>query len=31
VQIALVDNRFRISPSVFNGMSDVERLIEALS
>lgn len=31
IRIALVDNRFRISPSVFNDMSDIANLIDALS
>jgi selenocysteine lyase/cysteine desulfurase len=31
VKIALVRNRFRVSPSVFNDLDDVERLLEALS
>jgi selenocysteine lyase/cysteine desulfurase len=31
VRIALLDNRFRISVSVFNDMQDIDRLIEALT
>jgi selenocysteine lyase/cysteine desulfurase len=31
VRIALIDNRFRISVSVFNDMQDIDRLIEALT
>jgi selenocysteine lyase/cysteine desulfurase len=31
VRITLIDNRFRISPSVFNDMQDIDRLIEALT
>jgi selenocysteine lyase/cysteine desulfurase len=31
VQISLYENRIRISPSVYNDMDDVERLIRALS
>jgi selenocysteine lyase/cysteine desulfurase len=31
VRIALTDNRFRISVSVFNDMQDIDRLIEALT
>jgi selenocysteine lyase/cysteine desulfurase len=31
VKIALTDNRFRISASVFNDMQDIDRLIEALT
>ena len=30
VEIALLDNCFRISPSVFNDLNDIERLIDAL-
>jgi selenocysteine lyase/cysteine desulfurase len=30
VKITLVDNRFRIAPSVFNDMNDIDRLLEAL-
>ncbi len=31
IKVTLVENRFRISPSVFNDLSDIERLIKALS
>ncbi len=31
VKISLIDNRIRISASVFNDMQDIDRLIEALS
>ncbi|MGO9930781.1 MAG: hypothetical protein ACLPV8_03065 [Steroidobacteraceae bacterium] len=30
VKISLIDNRLRISASVFNDMQDIDRLIEAL-
>jgi len=30
VQITLSRNRFRVSPSVFNTMDDIERLLAAL-
>jgi selenocysteine lyase/cysteine desulfurase len=31
VTITVYENRFRISPSVYNDMNDIDRLIAALS
>jgi selenocysteine lyase/cysteine desulfurase len=31
IRIQLYDNRFRVSPSIYNSVSDVEKLIEVLS
>jgi selenocysteine lyase/cysteine desulfurase len=31
VKISLSHNRFRLAPSVFNDMADIDRLVQALS